>query len=343
MQLILRDFKKSNPMRKLILISFLLVFVNCSETKLVEVHQAYALGTSYSIQYETVNTSYDQVQQGIDSLFTVINTSMSTYVPTSDISRINKGDSSVKVDSHFKNVFAKATAVWKVTEGFFDPTVGAWVNAYGFGPEKPLNTLTDENKVYLRKITGWNTIELNKQGFVKKEYIETYLDFNALAKGYTVDVIGNYLSRLGATNYLVEIGGEIVAHGVSPKTAEPWRIAIDDPNQQEERDLIQVLSLKDEAIATSGNYRKSRIDSVTGERYVHSINPLTGNTVKSNVLSASVRAPNCMTADAYATALMVLPFEKSKALIERLSQIEAYWVTSLNDSIQEHFSTGWKQ
>ena len=268
MQLILRDFKKSNPMRKLILISFLLVFVNCSETKLVEVHQAYALGTSYSIQYETVNTSYDQVQQGIDSLFTVINTSMSTYVPTSDISRINKGDSSVKVDSHFKNVFAKATAVWKVTEGFFDPTVGAWVNAYGFGPEKPLNTLTDENKVYLRKITGWNTIELNKQGFVKKQHVETYLDFNALAKGYTVDVIGNYLSRLGATNYLVEIGGEIVAHGVSPKTAEPWRIAIDDPNQQEERDLIQVLSLKDEAIATSGNYRKSRIDSVTRMTFI---------------------------------------------------------------------------
>ena len=343
MQLISKDFRKSNPMRKLILISFLFAFVNCSETKHVEVHQGYALGTSYSIQYGLINTSFDKVQQGIDSLFTVINTSMSTYVPTSDISKINKGDSSVAVDSHFKTVFAKATAVWKATEGFFDPTVGAWVNAYGFGPEKPLNTLTNENKAYLRKITGWNTIELTKLGFVKKQHAETYLDFNALAKGYTVDIIGDYLSLLGATNYLVEIGGEIVAHGVSPKTTEPWRIAIDDPNQQEERDLIQVLSLKDEAIATSGNYRKSRIDSVTGERYVHSINPLTGNTVKSNVLSASVRAPNCMTADAYATALMVLPFEKSKALIEGLPQIEAYWVTSLNDSIQEHFSTGWKQ
>ena len=156
-------------------------------------------------------------------------------------------------------------------------------------------------------------------------------------------VLGDYLAQLGAANYLVEIGGEIVARGVSPKTAEPWRIAIDDPNQQEERDLIQVLSLKDEAIATSGNYRKSRIDLITGERYVHSINPLTGNAVKSNVLSASVRAPDCMSADAYATALMVLPFEKSKALIERLPQIEAYWVTAFNDSVQEHFSRGWKQ
>lgn len=329
-------------MRKLILISFLLIFVNCSETKLVEVHQGYALGTSYSIQYGTINTPYDQVQQGIDSLFTVINTSMSTYVPTSDISKINKGDSSVKVDTHFKTVFAKATAVWKATDGFFDPTVGAWVNAYGFGPEKPLKVLTNKNRTHLKKITGWSSIELTAEGFVKKEHAETYLDFNALAKGYTVDVIGYFLSQLGAANYLVEIGGEIVAHGVSPKTAEPWRIAIDDPNQQEERDLIQVLSLKDEAIATSGNYRKSRIDSITGERYVHSINPITGNTVKSNVLSASVRAPDCMTADAYATALMVLPFEKSKALIERLPQIEAYWITSFNDSIQEHFSRGWK-
>ena len=343
MQLISKDFRKLNPMRKLILISFLFLFVNCSDSKRVQVHQGYALGTSYSIQYGLIDTSYDKVQQGVDSLFTVINTSMSTYVPTSDISKINKGDTSIAVDSHFKTVFAKATSVWKTTDGFFDPTVGAWVNAYGFGPEKPLNTLTDENKAYLSKITGWNTIELTELGFVKKQYAETYLDFNALAKGYTVDVIGDYLSRLGAVNYLVEIGGEIVAHGVSPKTAAPWRIAIDDPNQQEERDLIQVLTLKDEAIATSGNYRKSRIDSVTGERYVHSINPLTGNAVKSNVLSASVRAANCMTADAYATALMVLPFEKSKALIERLPQIEAYWVTSFNDSIQEHFSTGWKQ
>ena len=330
-------------MYKLTFLSFLVFLSSCGNADKIQVHQGYALGTTYSIQYGTIDTSFDEVQQGIDSLFAVINSSMSTYIPNSDISKINSGDSLVITDSHFKIVFAKATEVWNITEGFFDPTIGAWVNAYGFGPEKPLKQLTNQKKDSLKKITGWNTIQMTPQGFVKKQYAETYLDFNALAKGYTVDVIGSYLSNLGASSYLVEIGGEIVAHGLSPKTGEFWRIAIDDPNQQEDRDLIQILSLENEAIATSGNYRKFRIDSLTGERYVHSINPLTGNPVRSTVLSASVRAPDCITADAFATALMVLPFNKSKDLIERLTDIEAYWVTTSNDSIQEHFSKGWKK
>ena len=330
-------------MYKLIFLSFLVFLSSCGNADKIQVHQGYALGTTYSIQYGTIDTSFDEVQQGIDSLFAVINSSMSTYILNSDISKINSGDSLVVTDSHFKIVFAKATEVWNITEGLFDPTVGAWVNAYGFGPEKPLKQLTNQKKDSLKKITGWNTIQMTSQGFVKKQYAETYLDFNALAKGYTVDVIGSYLSNLGASSYLVEIGGEIVAHGLSPKTGKFWRIAIDDPNQQEDRDLIQILSLENEAIATSGNYRKFRIDSLTGQRYVHSINPLTGNPVRSTVLSASVRAPDCITADAFATALMVLPFNKSKDLIERLTDIEAYWVTTSNDSIQEHFSKGWKK
>ena len=330
-------------MYKLIFLSFLVFLSSCGNADKIQVHQGYALGTTYSIQYGTIDTSFDEVQQGIDSLFAVINSSMSTYILNSDISKINSGDSLVVTDSHFKIVFAKATEVWNITEGLFDPTVGAWVNAYGFGPEKPLKQLTNQKKDSLKKITGWNTIQMTPQGFVKKQYAETYLDFNALAKGYTVDVIGSYLSNLGASSYLVEIGGEIVAHGLSPKTGKFWRIAIDDPNQQEDRDLIQILSLENEAIATSGNYRKFRIDSLTGQRYVHSINPLTGNPVRSTVLSASVRAPDCITADAFATALMVLPLHKGKDLIERLTDIEAYWVTTSNDSIQEYFSKGWKK
>lgn len=341
MQLIFRDYKKLNPMRSFIVVIASLILIQCNEVEQVQTHQGFALGTSYSVQYGTLDVDYDQIQSGIDSLFTVINSSMSTYLPSSDISKINNGDPLVAVDSHFKIVFDKATQVWNETNGFFDPTVGAWVNAYGFGPEKPLNELTEEKKVFLKKITGWDKIKLTPQGFIEKFHPDTYLDFNALAKGYAVDVLGNYFAQLGASNYIVEIGGEIVAHGNSPKTGSPWRIAIDDPNQKEERDLIQILSLENEAIATSGNYRKYRVDSITGERYVHSINPLTGQPVRSSVLSASVRAPDCMTADAYATALMILPLEKSKELIERLSDVEAYWITSSNDSIQEHFSKGW--
>ena len=325
-------------------LSLILLFVfGCTETKPSQAHAGYALGTSYAIQYTGIGMSFDEVQNGIDSLFTVINKSMSTYIPNSDISKINSGDSLLQVDAHFIKVFEKATEVWKATDGFFDPTVGAWVNAYGFGPEKPIKTLTQEKKAYLSKITGWHTIELTDDSTIKKSHLETYLDFNALAKGYAVDVLAEYLSKLGSSNYLVEIGGEIVAFGNSPKTNLPWSIAIHDPKQQNERKMIQRLSLNNEAIATSGNYRKFRVDVETGERYVHSINPLTGIPVKSNVLSASVRAADCMTADAYATALMVLPLEASMELIKKLTDVEAYWITASNDSIQEYFSDGWKK
>ena len=325
-------------------LSLILLFVfGCTETKLPQAHAGYELGTSYAIQYTGIGMSFDEVQNGIDSLFTVINKSMSTYIPNSDISKINSGDSLLQVDAHFIKVFEKATEVWKATDGYFDPTVGAWVNAYGFGPEKPIKTLTQEKKAYLSKITGWHTIELTFDSTIKKSHLETYLDFNALAKGYAVDVLAEYLSKLGSSNYLVEIGGEIVASGNSPKTNLPWSIAIDDPKQQNERKMIQRLSLNNEAIATSGNYRKFRVDVETGDRYVHSINPLTGIPVKSNVLSASVRAADCMTADAYATALMVLPLETSMELIKKLTDVEAYWITASNDSIQEYFSDGWKK
>lgn len=343
MQLIFKDSKKLNLMRNLFFLLLLFLVYSCEDENQVQVHQGYALGTTYTVQYRTINTSVDDVQNGIDSLFTVINKSMSTYIPNSDISKINQGDTTVVVDIHFKNVFYKAKEVWELTNGFFDPTVGAWVNAYGFGPEKPVKLLTDEKKRHLSQITGWNNIKLNDNLKVTKKFKETYIDFNALAKGYAVDLIGDYIASLGSLDYLVEIGGEIVAHGISPNSGNPWRIAIDDPKQKTERRSIQQLTLTNEAIATSGNYRKFRIDSLTGERYVHSINPLTGEPVKSNVLSTSVKAIDCMTADAYATALMVLPFEKSKVLIDRLPNIEAYWIIASKDTIQEFYSRGWNK
>ena len=328
-------------MRNLIFLFF--VVVGCKDDQQIRKHQGFALGTTYSVQYGAVNVSNDQIQMGIDSLFTVINSSMSTYLDDSDISKINLGDSLLTVDVHFKRVFEKSTEVWNKTEGYFDPTVGSWVNAYGFGPENKPEILTDQKKAFLQSITGWDKVKLTSEGTVLKNNIETYLDFNALAKGYTVDLLANYLELQGAADFLIEIGGEIVARGKNPKTSNPWRIAIDDPNQNEERKLIQTLTLKNQAIATSGNYRKYKIDKVTGERYVHSINPLNGTAVRSTVLSASVIATDCMTADAYATALMVMPLHKSIEMIETLPYIEAYWITASQDSIKQYFSKGWNK
>lgn len=314
---------------------------SCSEipTKIKRL-QGFALGTSYNIQY-LANVSENEVQVGIDSIFYVINKSLSTYLPQSDISKINRGDTTVVVDHHFRAVFKKATEVWKTTGGYFDPTVGALVNAYGFGPKKPINDLNPRKKDSLLALTGWQKIKLTDDHTIKKESPYIYIDFNALAKGYTVDIIGDFLLNLGSSNFMVEVGGEIVAKGNSPKTGQAWKIAIDDPRQGEQRQFIETLVLRNQAIASSGNYRKYIFDSITGKRYVHSVNPLDGSALKTNVLSTSVKAPDCMTADAWATALMVMPLEKGRALIENDPQLEALWTVSLNDNFSRLVSNKW--
>ena len=303
--------------------------------------RGFALGTTYNIQYVS-NASVDKVQTGIDSILNVINKSLSTYLPQSDISMINRGDTTVVVDYHFKAVFEKATEVWKATGGYFDPTVGALVNAYGFGPGKAINDLNPQQKDSLLKLTGWQKIELNQDQTIKKESPNIYIDFNALAKGYTLDIIGDFLLKSGSLNFMVEIGGEILAIGNSPKTTKPWKIAIEEPLQGEQRKFLQTISLKNEALASSGNYRKYRLDPISGIRFVHSVNPLNGSAIKTNILSTSVKAPDCMTADAWATALMVMPLEKGKVLIENDPQLEALWtVIDQGEKIKSVESQNW--
>jgi len=326
MQSILTDFKLSSSICWIILLILSCNKTSSSSKKL----KGFALGTSYSIQY-TSEIPERQVQKGIDSILYLLNKSLSTYLPNSDISKINRGDPFVIVDSHFIKVFKKATALWKATTGYFDPTVGALVNAYGFGPGQRLNTINQYQLDSLLFLTGWEKIKLLPNGTVKKQHPDIYIDFNALAKGYVVDLIGNYLSGLGDSSYMVEIGGEIMAYGNSPKTNQPWKIAIDDPLQGSQRKFIQTLNLKNQALASSGNYRKFRIDPDTGERYVHSINPITGLCTASRILSTSVKAPDCMTADAWATALMVMPFEMGKQLIENDPELEALWIVDENE------------
>ena len=337
MWLILMDSKQ------LFSIIFLGLFFSCQQddhfvTKRIE---GYALGTTYSISFNAENLEETFVEHKVDSLFTVLNQSLSTYIPTSDISKINRGDSLLVVDDHFVTVYKQATEIWNTTEGFFDPTVGALVNAYGFGPGKKLNTLSTQQLDSILKFTGWDKTKLNTNNTILKTHPKLYFDFNAIAKGYAVDVLANYLRHLKVTSFLVEIGGEIVAQGKSLKSNSFWKVAIDDPQQGEDRTFIQIITLENEALATSGNYRKFSINETTGEQWVHSINPKTGKAIPSNVLSVSVLAENCMKADAYATALMVMPLQQAKVLIEKQPSLEAYWI--LSDSlgrVKEVFSSG---
>ena len=319
------------------------IVISCQSLQDLEAqkHTGRALGTTYSIQYQGSATDYENNQKAFDSIFQMLNHSMSTYWPQSIITRINEGMDTVTVDNHFKKVFHKATEIWTATSGLFDPTVGSLVNAYGFGPVKGLKTLNNQQIDSLLELTGWHKIQLTKKGKIHKLNPRIRLDFNAIAKGYTVDVIANFLTSKGCQNFLVEIGGEIVARGISPKSQKPWTIAIDDPQQQKQRTFQTTVALNNAALATSGNYRKFRIDSLTGKKYVHTLNPKTGRPVRSNILSTSVRASDCMTADAWATALMVLPLKTGQLLVEKNPDIEAFWIVAHNKETVEVRSSRW--
>ena len=327
MQLILTDFKL------LFSVWISLIILSCNEIPVSAKNlKGLALGTSYNIKYNS-DVSEKELRMGIDSLLYQLNKSLSTYLPNSDISKINRGDTTVVVDKYFREVFEKASAVWKATAGYFDPTVGAFVNAYGFGPQKKLKVLGQDQIDSLLLITGWEKIRLLKNGTIEKTHPNIYIDFNALAKGYVVDVIGNYLEELGDSNYMIEIGGEVLASGNSPFTNKPWKIGIENPNQVINTKFIKTIHLKNQALASSGNYRKYRVDPDTGERFVHSINPHTGFATANKVLSTSVKANDCMTADAWATALMVIPLDIGKKLIENNPELDALWIVDQNKII----------
>ena len=302
------------------------------------VYQGEALGTTYMVSYfsnEDLN-----FERSMDSIMDEINSSMSTYITKSDISRINRGDATVKVDKNFVNVFNASNKIYKETNGFFDPTVGVLVNAYGFGPGEPLKTIDSVKLDSLKNLVGFDKISINEDRTIQKEDPSIYLDFNAIAKGYAIDVIAEYLESEKVDNYLIELGGELRAKGRNLENENSWIVGIDDPNQQEgKRRLFAKLKLENSAMATSGNYRKYREDSITGQKYVHTVNPITGKAERSNLLSASVLAGNCMLADGYATAFMALGLERTKEVLGKLDDVEVYILYSTEDGEMEVFST----
>ena len=312
---------------------FFFAFVGCTSNAEPQRLSGYALGTTYNITYFDTRVNPDLLP-AIDSVFYVLNNSMSTYIKNSDISKINRGDDQVVVDHHFKTVFNTAKSVFTATQGFFDPTVGSLVNAYGFGPEDGLATLTASDRDHLLTLTGFEKVTLNEEGRIYKSNPNIYLDFNAIGKGYAVDVLSSMMEkRFGYTNTLVEIGGELQAKGKHILKNSSWTVAIDAPNEDvAERDLLRTLFLQNQAMATSGNYRKYRIDE-KGNKYVHTINPFDGTAQPSKVLSASVIAADCMTADAYATALMSIPISKIETL--SLDEIEYMLVLAGDDGVYD--------
>ncbi|WP_224483599.1 FAD:protein FMN transferase [Robertkochia aurantiaca] len=337
---------KSEPGYFLSLILLVALLTGCEQNSGIKTEQGLALGTNYTIKYEVAHDSITYHDE-IESIFEQVNSSMSTYLTTSDISRINQGDSTLVVDTLFKEVFIKAKEVWEASEGIFDPTVGILVNAYGFGPDVSLSEINREVVDSLMPLVGFEQVVLTDDNRILKERSDIFLDFNALAKGYTIDLIGRMLDAKGVENYLIELGGEILTRGQNTQRVKNWTVAIDSPLQDgDQRTFIVKVQLENQAMATSGNYRKFRVDPETGEHYVHIVNPKTGFPEKSNILSVSVIAPTCMEADAYATALMLMDLDKSKALLKAHPELEAYIISSEGgegeNSLQEFTTEGFR-
>lgn len=261
---------------------------------------------------------------------------MSTYLPVSIISRINQNDSNVLVDDLFKNVFMKSIEVSEMTGGKFDVTVGPLVNAWGFGVNKrvPIDSARVDS---LRTLVGYRMVSLQGNRLVKQKP-GTLLDFNAIAQGYSVDVIADYLERQGIHNYLVELGGELKAKG--KKNDGPWKVGIDMPSEIETqgRPLKAVITLNDKALSTSGNYRKFYVEN--GQKYAHTIDPATGFPAKQNLLSATVIAADCITADAYATAFMVMGLQKARQFLKdnKSLELEVYFIYDENGRLATYAS-----
>jgi thiamine biosynthesis lipoprotein len=281
-------------------------------------------GTTYHITYE--NEGYGDLTAQVDSILELFDLSLSTYVEESVISKVNVNDPTVVIDDKFKTVFKEARRVFEETDGYFDITVGPVVNALGFGPEGQVefDSLTIDS---LLQFVGMDMVEIHN-GKVIKEKDGIKLDVNAIAQGYSVDVIAEYLEDLGIRNYLVEIGGEIKARGKN-QNREIWRIGLDNPEENNNApgaDLYTRLYLKNRSLATSGNYR--RFFEKDGVKYTHSINPKTGYPVSQNLLSATIFSEDCITADAFATACMVMGLEKAKLLVQENNEISGYFIYS---------------
>jgi len=282
------------------------------------------MGTiTYSIKY--FSESGESYQTEVDSLLKVWNMSLSTYIPASEISRFNTGAGCFAYESkYFYPVVKTAREVYEKTGGAFDPTVGPLVNAWGFGPDKSMapDSATVDSLLVL---VGYDKIRFDEEK-VCKDLPGMKLDFSAIAKGYAVDVVADYLTEKGALGILVEIGGEIVCKG-RKGNGDPWRTAIEDPTVEVyDRKILAVANLVDRAVATSGNYRNYYVRD--GKKYSHTINPSTGYPISHSLLSASVFAENCMTADAYATAFMVLGVEKSIEILSKDPKLDAYLIYS---------------
>ena len=294
------------------------------------------MGTTYSIKIKTANAAVnkEKIRADIEKILLEINQKMSTYIVDSELSVINFSnslDSNLISDDLFK-VISHANTISKTTNGAFDITVGPLVNLWGFGPNKSENKIPSNEEIELiKKNIGYKKIYLNKETTsIKKLHPDLYVDLSGIAKGFAVDKIALYLNSYNLENYLVEIGGELIAKGTNEDN-EVWQIGIENPNNN----LAKIIGLKDIAMATSGDYRN--YFEKNGVRYSHTINPNTGKPIKHKLASVTVLDKTAMNADALATAFMVLGPAKTIELANEL-KIGVYLIIKNDENFYEEYN-----
>lgn len=329
---------------QLLFLVFLIVgtvlIIRQQQTTPYQKDNGFIFGTVYNITYQ----SDKNLKQEIEAELKKVDSALSMFNPQSVISKINQGATTIPQTEEgrmFEEVVGLALNISKETDGAFDITVAPLVNAWGFG-FKSGEAPTPQQVDSLRRLTGYEKIAYN----AKQHKIESksrnakarpatsngniaphfQLDCSAIAKGYGSDVVARLLRKKGIKNYMVEIGGEVVTSGISEKRV-PWRIGVTKPTDDTlsvSSELQTVLNVTDRAMATSGNYRNFYYKG--GKKYAHTIDPKTGYPVQHNILSATVLAPNCATADAYATSFMVLGLDGAKRILEKHPELMAYLI-----------------
>ena len=281
-------------------------------------------GTVYHITYQ----SSKSLQKDIEAELAKVDASLSPFNERSIITAVNENRDTV-VNKMFSDVFALAMKISDSTNGAFDITVAPLVNAWGFGFKG--GAMPSRHQVdSLKALVGYHKVSL-ADGRVSKTDPRIMLDCSSIAKGYGCDVVAKFLSAKGIDNYMVEIGGEIVTRGISEKRL-PWKIGVTKPTDDSlnvNQEIQTIINVTDKAMATSGNYRNFYYKN--GRKYAHTIDPSTGYPVQHNILSSTVIADDCATADAYATAFMVMGLDKAKAILSRHPELMAYFILASDD------------
>ncbi|PJG82446.1 FAD:protein FMN transferase [Caviibacterium pharyngocola] len=333
----------------LLLTGFVLLLTGCDKSPEIVTLTGKTMGTTYTIKYidqgEVKNKS-DAIHQQIELILKDVNAKMSTYIPTSELSRFNQftqTDTPVEISADLAKVIAEAIRLNQVTQGALDVTVGPLVNLWGFGPDKRVEKQPSAEQINERRAwVGIEKLKLEQSAgkfFLEKSVPQLYIDLSSIAKGFGVDQAADYLESQNALNYMVEIGGEIRTKGKNIE-GKNWQIAIEQPNFDGDRSVAQVIGLHNIAMATSGDYRNYFEEN--GLRFSHEIDPKTGMPIQHRLASITVLAPSSMTADGLSTGLFVLGEEKALEVAEQ-QNIPVYLIIKTDNGFETKTSSAFRK